>query len=277
MSPNITGFSPLLGPAGSVVTIFGTSLAGVTNVQFNGVSAAPTSVTDSQLQAVVPVSATTGPIAVFSPGGSSVSAGSFTVTHPSLVLLTKTASSQLLGPGAAVIYTLTVTNEGPSIITGLSITDPLPSAFTYISSTSTMGVCSFSNGVVTCNVGILTNNLALTITITGNSSVSGALTNVATLHFLEGNLNTQDNTASAGVFYLTSAQRTLSIQRLAAPPRVLLSWPYSGVPFLLEYSTNLGSPANWQTNTAAQTVLSGQIYVTNSSTNPFTFFQLKAQ
>jgi uncharacterized repeat protein (TIGR01451 family) len=193
------------------------------------------------------------------------------------VLLTKTASSQLLGPGANVTYILTVTNEGPSIITGLSITDPLPSSLTYISSSSTMGVCSFANGVVTCNVGILTNNLALTITITGSSSVSGALTNIATLHFLEGNLNTQDNTAAAGVYYLTSAQRTLSIQRLAAPARVLLSWPNSGVPFLLEYSTNLGSPANWQTNTAAQTILSGRIYVTNSSTNPFTFFQLKAQ
>ena len=113
-----------------------------------------------------------------------------------------------------------------------------------------MGVCTFNNGVVTCTVGTLTNNLGLTITIIGTATVSGALTNTASLNFLEGNLNTQDNTSTAKVFYLTAAQRILSIQRLTGTNQVLLSWPNSGVPFLLESSSNLASPTNWQTNTA---------------------------
>ena len=124
--PKITGFSPLVGPTNSVVNIFGTSLFNVTNVQFNGVNAIPTFATAGQVQVVVPYHAASGPITVFTPDGSSVSPQPFTVTQPSLVVLTKTASSQLLAPGADVTYTLAVTNEGPSIITGLSITDPLP-------------------------------------------------------------------------------------------------------------------------------------------------------
>ena len=184
-------------------------------------------------------------------------------------------SSQLLGPGTNVTYTLTVTNEGPSTVSGLIITDPLPASLNYVSASSTLGACAFNSGFVTCNAGILTNNFGLTITITGNAAVSGDLVNTASLNFIEGNLNPQDNTASAEVFYLTDPQRTLSLQRLAAPARVVLSWPSSSVSFLLEYSTNLGNPANWQTNSSAQTVIGGQVYVTNSTAGPSTFFQLK--
>jgi uncharacterized repeat protein (TIGR01451 family) len=273
--PKISGFSPLVGPTNSVVNIYGTSLLNVTNVQFNGVNATPSSATAGQVQVVVPYNAASGPITVFSPDGGSVSAASFAVTRPSLVVLTKTASSQLLGPVTNVTYTLTVTNEGPSTVSGLIITDPLPASLNYVSASSTLGACAFNSGFVTCNAGILTNNFGLTITITGNAAVSGDLVNTASLNFIEGNLNPQDNTASAEVFYLTDPQRTLSLQRLAAPARVVLSWPSSSVSFLLEYSTNLGNPANWQTNSSAQTVIGGQVYVTNSTAGPSTFFQLK--
>lgn len=273
--PKINSFSPLVGPTNSVVVIYGTTLLHVTNVQFNGVNARPSSASASQVQVVVPYNAVSGPITVFSADGSSVSAASFAVTQPSLVVLTKTASSQLLAPGASVTYTLTVTNQGPSIVSGLIITDLLPASLNYLSAGSTLGACAFSNGVLTCNAGILTNNFGLTITITGNSAVSGNLVNTASLNFIEGNLDNEDNFASAEVLYLTDLQRTLSLQRLAAPPRVVLSWPSSGVSFLLEYSTNLANPANWQTNTSAQTVIGGQVYVTNSAAGPSTFFQLK--
>ncbi|MGA2556226.1 MAG: IPT/TIG domain-containing protein [Verrucomicrobiota bacterium] len=275
--PKINSFSPLVGPTNSVVSIYGTGLLNVTNVQFNGVNARPSSASNSQVQVVVPYNAASGPLTVFTPDGSSVSAASFAVTRPSLVVLAKTASSPVLGPGTNVVYTLTVTNEGPSLVSGLTISDPLPASLNYISASSTLGACSFSNGVVTCNAGILTNNFGLTVTITGNASASGDLVNTASLNFLEGNLNPQDNTASAKVVYLTDPQRTLGIQRLTAPPGVVLSWPSSSVSFLLEYSTNLGSPANWQTNTSAQTVIGGQIYVTNTTAGPSTFFQLKAR
>jgi uncharacterized repeat protein (TIGR01451 family) len=275
--PQINSFSPLAGPTNSLVTIYGTGLLNVTNVQFNGVNAKPASTNVSQVTVVVPYNAASGPITVFTPDGSSASSASFAVTRPSLVVLAKTASSPFLGPGTNVVYTLTVTNEGPSLVSGLTVSDPLPASLNYISSSSTLGTCSFGGGVVTCNAGLLTNHVGFTITVTANSASSGDFTNTASLSFVEGNLNPQDNTASAEVVYLTNPQRILGFQRQTAPPAIVLSWPSSAVSFLLEYSTNLASPTNWLTNTSVQTVIGGQIYVTNSTAGPSTFFQLKAR
>ena len=275
--PQVNSFSPLAGPTNSLVTIYGTGLLNVTNVQFNGVNARPASTNIRQVTVVVPYNAASGPITVFTPDGSSTSAASFAVTRPSLVVLAKTASSPLLGPGTNVVFTLTVTNEGPSIVSGLTVSDPLPASLNYVSSSSTVGNCTFSGGVVTCNAGLLTNNTGFTITVTGNSSVSGDFTNTATMSFVEGNLNAQDNTASAKVIYLIDSQRTLAFQRLAAPPGIVLSWPSSAVSFWLEYSTNLASPTNWLTNTSVQTVIGSQVYVTNTNAGPSTFFQLQAR
>jgi uncharacterized repeat protein (TIGR01451 family) len=275
--PQVNSFSPLAGPTNSLVTIYGTGLLNVTNVQFNGVNARPASTNLAQVTVVVPYNAASGPITVFTPDGSSTSAASFAVTRPSLVVLAKTASSPVLGPGTNVVFTLTVTNEGPAIVSGLVVSDPLPASLNYVSSSSTVGNCTFSGGVVTCNAGLLTNNTGFTITVTGNSSVSGDFTNTATMSFVEGNLNTQDNTASAKVIYLVDSQRTLALQRLAAPPAIVLSWPNSAVSFLLEYSTNLASPTNWLTNTSVQTVIGSRVYVTNTTAGPSTFFQLKAR
>jgi hypothetical protein len=273
--PKIYSFSPLLAPVGATVTISGTSLFNVTNVQFNGVNAIPSFTTSNQVQVTIPPFGTTGPITVATPDGTSSSVTNFTVTQPSQVVLTKTASSQIVGPGSNVTYTLTVTNQGPSIITGLSIVDTLPAGLNYISAVSTRGTCSFNSGTVTCNVGILTNNLGLTITITGEANVTAILTNTATLQFAEGNINPQNNSASAQVVYITPSGLILNIQRMTT--NVILSWSNSGVPFLLEYSTNLASPANWLTDTAFQTIIGPAIHVTNATTNPFTFFQLKAE
>ena len=80
--PKIYGFSPTIGPAGTIVTITGTSLFDVTNVQFNGTNATPFNVMTNQLQVAVPVGATPGPITVVIPGGSGMSAR---IVSPSLI------------------------------------------------------------------------------------------------------------------------------------------------------------------------------------------------
>jgi hypothetical protein len=64
---------------GSSVTISGADFTGATGVSFNGVAAAFTVDSDSQITATVPAGATTGPIAVTTPGGTAVGTGDFTV------------------------------------------------------------------------------------------------------------------------------------------------------------------------------------------------------
>jgi uncharacterized protein (TIGR03437 family) len=53
----------------------------VTSVTFNGVPTRFTSVSDTQLYAQVPPSATSGPIVVTTPGGSATSATGFAVVQ----------------------------------------------------------------------------------------------------------------------------------------------------------------------------------------------------
>ena len=78
--PQIIGFSPTSGPVGTAVTISGVSLSQTTKVRFNGVAASFTVNSDTRLTATVPTGATTGKIGVSSPGGTTASATSFTVT-----------------------------------------------------------------------------------------------------------------------------------------------------------------------------------------------------
>jgi hypothetical protein len=78
--PVITGFSPPSGPVGSLVTISGSGLTGVTLVKFGSKSAAFTVNNDGQITATVPAGAKTGKISVTSPGGIATSKLKFTVT-----------------------------------------------------------------------------------------------------------------------------------------------------------------------------------------------------
>ena len=67
--PTITSFNPTTGPVGTSVVITGTGFTGASSVTFNA-TAATTFVVNSntQITATVPAGATTGPIAVTTPG-----------------------------------------------------------------------------------------------------------------------------------------------------------------------------------------------------------------
>ena len=79
--PTITSFTPASGPIGTVVTLTGTGFTGATAVTFNGVTAAHSMVSDTQITATVPAGTTTGPVRVTTPGGTATSAANFEVTN----------------------------------------------------------------------------------------------------------------------------------------------------------------------------------------------------
>jgi hypothetical protein len=80
LPPTLSSFTPTSGAVGSNVTISGSQLSGATSVTFNGTSATFTVNSDSQITAIVPAGARTGPIAVTTPAGTTTSATSFTVS-----------------------------------------------------------------------------------------------------------------------------------------------------------------------------------------------------
>jgi hypothetical protein len=78
--PAVASFLPLNGPVGTQVTLTGTGFTGASAVSFNGTSATFGVDSDLQISTTVPLGATTGAISVTTPGGTSASISSFTVT-----------------------------------------------------------------------------------------------------------------------------------------------------------------------------------------------------
>lgn len=70
---------PTVGVAGSAVRILGTDLSGATSVTFNGIAAAFSVVSATQILARVPADATTGKVQVITPGGTLLSNVGFVV------------------------------------------------------------------------------------------------------------------------------------------------------------------------------------------------------
>jgi hypothetical protein len=78
-APQLSSFSPTKGAVGTSVVLTGVNLTGASSVKFNGVNAAFTVNSDTQITTTVPAGATTGPIAVTTPAATATSAGSFNV------------------------------------------------------------------------------------------------------------------------------------------------------------------------------------------------------
>ncbi|GAB4398967.1 MAG: hypothetical protein OHK0053_18410 [Microscillaceae bacterium] len=79
-SPTVSGFTPASGTFGTTVIITGSDFTQVQNVTFNGANALGFAVLNAtSIEVYVPQNATTGPIAVVTPGGTAVSADNFTV------------------------------------------------------------------------------------------------------------------------------------------------------------------------------------------------------
>ncbi len=264
--PRIIDFQPRLGPVGSTVTITGTSFFNVTNVQFNGVSATHTVVSPQELQATVPVGATTGLIRVATVDGEAFSAIAFTVTQPADLRVTEVLSTNLATPPQLVTYTTTVTNAGPSIQTGVTLTNTFHPGLALQSAAPSQGNCGIAGNVVTCALGILTNNHAATVTITVNVISSGVFTNTVTVRSIEGDPQPGNNTVNNTLVAATLAERTLDIELLSAPPRAVVTWPSSPVPFKLQSAPEfLPTGAIWTAITPLPAPVNGTNRFTNAS------------
>jgi hypothetical protein len=82
LAVSVTGFAPSFGQPGNVINIFGSGLSGATLAEFNYATPAPGDfvvVSDSQIQVVVPIGATSGALAVVVSGIPFVSPNTFQV------------------------------------------------------------------------------------------------------------------------------------------------------------------------------------------------------
>ena len=113
-----------------------------------------------------------------------------TVTPVADVGLGKTAAGSVLA-ASNLVYTISVTNFGPSIASSVVVTDTLPAGVTFVSAT---GGGINNSGVVNWNLGALTNGAISNITVTVTAPASGTLTNVATVASPTSDPNNTNNT-----------------------------------------------------------------------------------
>lgn len=146
--------------------------------------------------------------------------------------VSKTAPGGPLAPGAALAYTLVVTNNGPLPSDGAQVVDALPAGVTFVSATG----CVNTAGTVRCAIGPLAVGASRTFTIntTLATPYTGArpLVNTATVD-APGDTNPGNNTSSATTTVTgdTSSIPTLSEWglMLLAALLGLLAWQHPAI------------------------------------------------
>ena len=162
--PVISSFSPTSGPAGTTVTINGSSFTGATTVAFNGLSASFSVTSNTVIQSVVPAGAASGPVTVTTPGGTATSASNFTVTE------TLALNKQGTGSG-----TVTSTSN-PAGSSGINCGATCSAVFGYgtvVTLTATPAVGSSFTAWAGCDS---TTGATCTVTVNAARSVSATFT-----------------------------------------------------------------------------------------------------
>ena len=128
--PQLDAMEPVMGPAGTLVTLSGSGLGEVTALLLGELSLPFERTADGELQWVVPSLAASGVVSVVSPVGFS--------TAPQLFEVRDLAdlSLEVTGPAEAVwrqprTYRIQITNQGPSIAREVLVQHQLPQSIEY--------------------------------------------------------------------------------------------------------------------------------------------------
>jgi uncharacterized repeat protein (TIGR01451 family) len=101
------------------------------------------------------------------------------VNAPSADLaLVVVATPQTIFVSSNAVFTAVITNRGPNRAHAVRFTNTPSAGFNFVSVTNSQGGCSFSNGVVTCELGSLAAQGSATVTLTANAQAAGTFTNI---------------------------------------------------------------------------------------------------
>ena len=92
--------------------------------------------------------------------------------------VTKTDNPDPAPAGGPLVYSLTVTNNGPTTANNVTLTDTLPVGVTFQSATPSQGSCS-GTATITCDLGAIFNSGTASVEILVVTSGAGTITNSA--------------------------------------------------------------------------------------------------
>jgi hypothetical protein len=147
--PTLTSISPNSGTVGTSITLTGTFLSGATQVSFNGTTTSTfTSNSATQLVLAVPSGATTGPVTVTTPAGTS-NAINFTVNCP-VATITYSAASYCQTGSSNPTPTLTGATGGSFTSAPGLVLNSTTGVITLASSTPGTYTISYTGGTASC-------------------------------------------------------------------------------------------------------------------------------
>ena len=140
--------------------------------------------------------------------------------------ITKIGDTDPVVAGNDLIYTITVTNNGPSDATGVTVADDLPSGVTFVSADPTQGSCSENAGVITCDLGTMPNgtyeNITVKVNVPSDTDKGARLTNQANVTGNETDPDTSNNSGRAStVVTEVTTEADLSITKSDSPDPVI--------------------------------------------------------
>jgi uncharacterized repeat protein (TIGR01451 family) len=133
----------------------------------------------------------------------SAGAATITVHNRSDLLVTTQSSLTVVNFGGTLIYTVTVTNQGPFQASAVSLVDPLPAQSIFLSMNSGGASCTApplaQTGTVQCSFGNMASGASATVSFTVRISippVPGSVTNTAVVSSPNFDPNPANNSAS---------------------------------------------------------------------------------
>jgi len=271
VAPTISDFAPTHGVAHTRVQINGNSFTNASAVAFNGTPAESFIVTNnSTLSAVVPSDATSGKITVTAPGGTGQSATDFVIDTSDLGI-SATDSPDPVFIGSNLVYTITVTNAGPTTALNVRLTNTLSGSVTLKSASTTLGALSTNSNPIIGTLGNLANQSSAKIILTVTPTALGTIDNTASVGSDSSDVNLANNsvTTPTTVWPLP----LLSIANLMTNDLVRISWPTQLTGFTLQASTNL-SANTWLIDPASRTVTGTNVSVIKTNLGIPTFYRL---
>jgi len=155
------------------------------------------------------------------------------------------SSTTSTGIGSNITYTINVTNLGPNTASDVVVVDALPSIVNFVSATPSIGTFNNANGIVTFNLGTMTNGARASMSVVVTTTTSGYASNSVTVSSRAADPNPANNSSSLITAVSPPAPQVTSI-RISASDVIITFTSTGGQFYRLEYADALPL-AGWST------------------------------
>ncbi|RDZ29314.1 CARDB domain-containing protein [Lysobacter silvisoli] len=191
--------------------------------------------------------------------GNNTSTSTPTPVASSDLAIVKTVSNASPNVGDNVVFTLTVTNNGPSDAAGVSVADLLPSGYTYVSDD---GAGAYVSGTGAWTIGTLANGASTALQITATVNAAGTYANTATVTSTTSDPTPGNNTSTSTPGPVPTAD--LAIVKTASNNSPTVG---TNVTFTLTVTNN--GPSDATSVSVADLLPSGYTYVSDNGAGAY--------